>query len=90
MAVVFTTRNPSRAQYEQVHARVTSTGKPSGLIIHTAGEAADGTVTIVDVWEDQASLDAFVPRLMGILGEFGIDPSQGPPPESYEAFSVLS
>jgi hypothetical protein len=38
------------------------------------------------VWDSQEHLDAFVPRLMPILAELGIDPGQ---PEMFEVHNII-
>ena len=36
---------------------------------HVAAEADDGTSIVVDVWEDQASMDAWMARVMPLIEE---------------------
>jgi hypothetical protein len=40
-----------------------------GLLAHTHNVGEDGSVLVVDVWRDQAAMDAFMERLRPILGE---------------------
>ena len=40
-----------------------------GLMSHVAAEADDGTSIVVDVWEDQASMDAWMARVMPLIEE---------------------
>ena len=40
-----------------------------GLLAHTHNVGEDGSVLVVDVWRDQAAMDAFMERLRPVLGE---------------------
>jgi hypothetical protein len=40
-----------------------------GLLAHIHNVGEDGTVLVVDVWRDQAAMDAFMERLRPVLGE---------------------
>jgi hypothetical protein len=43
-----------------------------GLLAHTHNVGADGSVLVVDVWRDQAAMDAFTERLRPIFEREGI------------------
>ena len=45
-----------------------------GLLAHVAASADDGASLVVDVWEDQASMDAWMERVMPLLSDHP-DPS---------------
>ena len=40
-----------------------------GLLAHIHNVGEDGSVLVVDVWRDQAAMDAFMERLRPVLGE---------------------
>jgi len=40
-----------------------------GLLAHIHNVGEDGSVLVVDVWRDQAAMDAFMRRLRPVLGE---------------------
>jgi hypothetical protein len=40
-----------------------------GLLAHIHNVGENGTVLVVDVWRDQAAMDAFMERLRPVLGE---------------------
>ena len=40
-----------------------------GLLAHSHNVGEDGSVLVVDVWRDQAAMDAFMRRLRPVLGE---------------------
>jgi quinol monooxygenase YgiN len=47
---------------------------PPGLLSHTAGHTADGTLVVMDVWESEAALDHFIhDRLGAALQKAAID-----------------
>ena len=64
-------------QYEDVLKRLEAAGQgaPKGRVYHSAFGANDHLM-VFDIWEDQASFEAFGPILMPILAEVGIDPGQ--------------
>jgi hypothetical protein len=43
-----------------------------GLLAHTHNVGQDGSTVVVDVWRDQAGMDAFIKRLSPILEREGI------------------
>ena len=83
---------PSRELYEQVSKHISE--PPSGLIVHTATEVADG-VRIIGVWESREAADAFdknviSPIVERLMAEFpGEAPPEGPVPETLEPFAVM-
>ena len=40
-----------------------------GLLAHTHNVGEDGSVLVVDVWRDQAAMNAFMERLRPVLGD---------------------
>ena len=64
-------------QYDAVISRLTAEGihPPDGLDYEICFGSGD-QMKVSLVWDPQEQLDAFVPRLMPILAEFGIDPGQ--------------
>ena len=65
------------AQYEDVLRRLEAVGqgKPKGRLHHSSFGPEDHLM-VFDIWEDQASFDAFGAVLMPILAEVGIDPGE--------------
>lgn len=45
-----------------------------GLISHVAGVAEDGSAVVVDVWEDQASMDRWMERVGPLIEREGVQP----------------
>ena len=90
MPITHVSEAPSRELYESLSAKVNLLGdRPTGLILHTAGETATGTVQIVNVWESRADADAFErDRLMPVLEAAGMIEriTTGPHPVVAEAF----
>jgi hypothetical protein len=64
---------PNRELYDSLSAKVNLLGdRPTGLILHAAGETATGTVQIVNVWESRAHADAFArDRLLPVFEAAG-------------------
>lgn len=60
--------------YERVRAEVRmDANSPSGLIMHCAGAAGDGTWRVVEVWESAAEQQAFLQeRLAPALQKVGV------------------
>jgi hypothetical protein len=97
MAIVGVFHSPTltQDQYEQVVSRLTEGKKTrmespsdwpvSGLLVHVAGQAADG-FRVVDVWESQEAFDRFGETLMPILQDLGVEVQ----PEIYPAHAVVS
>jgi hypothetical protein len=90
MAIAIIGDAPNRAMYE----RVTQIMFPNGIepveggIAHSAGEGANGTVRIVDIWESREAYDRFRDeRLLPAMQEAGIEMSGGGP-EFVELFEL--
>ena len=90
MPITHLSEAPSRELYESLSQTVNLLDdRPAGLILHTAGETATGTVQIVNVWESRADADAFErDRLMPVFEAAGIIEriTSGPRPVVAEAF----
>lgn len=57
---------------------------PQGMLLHTAGYAADGRFRIFDVWESRDAFERFreerlLPAVRTVVGEEAI--AAGPPPQ---------
>ena len=50
-------------------------GSPPGRLYHVAMEA-DGLIQVFDVWESEASFQAFGKTLLPIMKDLGADPGQ--------------
>ena len=50
-------------------------GAPAGRLYHIALET-DGQIQVFDVWNSQASFEAFGPTLLPIMAELGADPGE--------------
>ncbi|HWL34594.1 MAG TPA: hypothetical protein VNQ77_00235 [Frankiaceae bacterium] len=86
MAIVLSMTAPDRTSYEAVMDLLDlDDNPPSGLVVHTASQTADG-VRVLDVWETQADLDTFFETRLGkAIAEVGMEP---PPPDITETFNV--
>jgi hypothetical protein len=64
-------------QYRAVTDQLESQGNwpPDGLVHHSCFGEGDALM-VYEVWESQAALDAFGPRLMPVLQEHSVDPGQ--------------
>jgi hypothetical protein len=71
--------NVTRQQYDQTVLRLSSQGAwpPDGLEYHVAF-GADGAFRVSEIWDSREKFEAFGPRLMPILAEFGIDLAGAP------------
>jgi hypothetical protein len=75
IAAYFNPPGLTRAQFDEVHRRLTEVGQgsPDGRLHHSCfGE--DGSLMVFEVWESPQKFEAFGAVLMPILGEVGIDP----------------
>jgi hypothetical protein len=63
-------------KYEEALSQLEAAGAgaPEGRTYHVALEM-DGEINVFDVWESQATFDAFGATLMPILTALGVDPS---------------
>lgn len=84
----------SRELYESINEKVNLVrDRPTGLILHAAGETATGTVQIVNVWESRADAEAFErDRLFPAFETAGImdQITTGPQPITIEAFEYVA
>ncbi len=70
--------------YDQINDRVNPpSGRPEGLLFHSAGPSPDGGWRIIDVWDSHETFRAFLqekvmPTVAEILGPEAA--SEGPPP----------
>src|SRR6266581_1011548 len=73
----FTPDNFTPADYDEVIKRLedAGAGSPAGRLYHVALEI-DGQIQVFDVWDSQASLDAFGETLVPIMTALGADPGQ--------------
>jgi hypothetical protein len=65
------------AQYEDVLRRLEAAGqgRPKGRLHHSSFGPEDHLM-VFDIWDEQASMEAFIAVLMPILAEVGIDPGE--------------
>ena len=79
MALGFYFRSASfpTAQYDDAIKRLEAAGAgaPAGRTYHVALES-DGMIQVFDVWDSQASFEAFGATLIPILTELGVDPGE--------------
>ena len=75
IGIYFHPASLSTQQYDDATRRLelAGAGKPKGRLFHSAfGEGS--SLSVYEVWESQADLDAFGKTLMPILAEVGIEP----------------
>ena len=93
MAISQVSTAPNREAYDAVQKVLDMAGnRPDGLILHTAAETSSGEVQIVDVWESNEAIDAFVQqRLMPAFAQTGyMEQAMGQqPPTPYEVFDLI-
>jgi hypothetical protein len=77
IGVYFSPVSMNVAQYEDVLRRLEAAGQgaPKGRSYHSSFGPEDHLM-VFDIWDDQASFDAFGSVLMPILAEVGVDPGQ--------------
>jgi hypothetical protein len=82
MAVLFEIHYPgvTAEQYDELQRRVgTRSGTPiDGLISHF-GILTDSGLRVVDLWETQDALEAFLPAVLPATKELGFPEPSGPP-----------
>jgi hypothetical protein len=73
----FTPSGFTKARYDDVISRLEAAGAgaPAGRLYHIALET-DGQIQVFDVWNSQASFEAFGPTLLPIMAELGADPGE--------------
>ena len=79
IGMYFPVNNLDASTYASINARLGDLDQPSGRLYHAAFHV-DGHLHIFDVWEDQASFDAFAQNLGPLLAEHAVtgDPVVGP------------
>ena len=87
VAVYFHPASLNEKQYRVAIDQLAANGAwpPEGLVHHSCFGEGDGLM-VYEVWENQAALDAFGPRLMPVLQENKIDPGQ---PQVMPVLNVL-
>ncbi|MCL0055862.1 hypothetical protein M1N56_08330 [Dehalococcoidia bacterium] len=61
-------------------------GSPTGREYHFAYREADGTITVLDIWDSEESLGKFAEQLMPIFEELGVPLSE---PKIYEVANII-
>lgn len=91
MALMQVSSAPSRDAYDAIERLVDVIGdRPSGLLVHSAAETADGTVLVVDIWESDAAMDAFEhDRLFPAFATGGMADAIQSPPTRHETFHLV-
>ena len=77
LGLYFTPHGFTPAKYDETLSRLEAAGAgaPAGRIFHAALES-NGLIQVFDVWESQASFEAFGATLLPIMDELGVDPGQ--------------
>jgi hypothetical protein len=77
LGMYFTPSSFTPARYDDAIKRLeeAGAGSPSGRLYHVALEA-DGLIQVFDVWESEASFQAFGKTLLPIMKDLGADPGQ--------------
>jgi len=77
LGMYFTPSSFTPARYDDVLKRLeeADAGSPPGRLYHAAMEA-DGLIQVFDVWESEASFQAFGETLLPIMKDLGADPGQ--------------
>ena len=80
--------------YDQVKAKMDiENNPPEGMILHTAGSAANGWVNF-DVWESKEAFEAFdrdrlMPAIQAVAAAAGMEPSPPRRQEVYELHDLI-
>ena len=95
MVIMAVHQTPSltRERYEEVVRRLTGKARLEstsdlpfeGLVVHVAGQGSDG-FCVVDVFESQAAVDAFVAAMGSIPKDVGIEQ----PPDFFPAHTFIA
>jgi len=87
LGIFFAPQSLSAEQYDDVMRQLEAAGQgaPAGRLYHSAFSSGGG-LHIFDVWDSQASFDAFGQTLMPILAEAGIDPGR---PQVSEVHNIV-
>jgi hypothetical protein len=77
LGMYFTPSSFTPARYDDTIKRLeeAGAGSPPGRLYHVAMEA-DGLIQVFDVWESEASFQAFGKTLLPIMADLGADPGQ--------------
>src|SRR6201984_1333501 len=77
LGMYFTPSSFTPARYDDAIKRLeeAGAGAPPGRLYHVAMEA-DGLIQVFDVWESEASFQAFGKTLLPIMKDLGADPGQ--------------
>jgi hypothetical protein len=77
LGMYFTPSSFTPARYDDAIKRLekAGAGSPPGRLYHVAMEA-DGLIQVFDVWESEASFQAFGKTLLPIMKDVGADPGQ--------------
>src|SRR5579859_4746883 len=77
LGMYFTPSSFTPARYDDTLKRLedAGAGSPPGRLYHVAMEA-DGLIQVLDVWESEASFEAFGKTLLPIMADLGADPGQ--------------
>lgn len=75
IGIYFAESKFTAGQYDEAikQLEAAGAGAPAGRTYHVALET-DGQINVFDVWDSQASFDAFGATLMPILDALGVDP----------------
>jgi hypothetical protein len=96
MAIVMIQKPPpemTAESYDAVSQRMdVEHDPPEGMICHSAGQMADGTWRMVDVWESKDAADRFrserlAPAVMAVASELGMAPGE-PDVEYFETYDL--
>lgn len=87
IAVRFTPKSMSSAQYEECIKRLeqAGAGAPKGRLYHACYGSAD-ELRVLDIWESSESFDRFGQTLMPILQELSVDPGE---PEISDVLNII-
>jgi hypothetical protein len=77
IAVVFTPKSMSAAQYDEIIKRLkeAGVGAPKGRLYHVCYGSSD-QLQVTDVWESVETFEQFGQTLMPILQQMQLDPGQ--------------
>jgi hypothetical protein len=77
ICVYFNPATLSQEQYDESIRKLKAAGPfPADGMLHHSCFGEGTNLMVFEVWDSQEKMDAFVQRLMPILGEVGIDPGQ--------------
>jgi len=73
IAVYIHPESLTKAQYDEVAAKVQAAGTPPAALKHHSCFGEDGQLMIFDVWESQADWDAFARELLPMFQAAGVN-----------------